>query len=239
MTQIHHLNNIFIFKYIEDFWNLLFPLSCETCGQILNKNENIICTKCLTELPRTNYSNDLDNALFQLFNGRLYIQKATALFSFQKESKFRKLLHKLKYKNKPEIGVLLGKELGSEMLKSNNFNDIDLLVAVPLHVKRKKQRGYNQSEMICKGISEITNIKISTDNLIRNIETTTQTKMTKNERWNNVEGKFKILNPELFINKHIMLIDDVITTGATTEACGEELLKINGVKLSIGVIAKV
>ena len=224
-------------EYIEDFWFLLFPHLCEACSSALHKNEGPICFKCLYDLPRTDYCIDLENPLVLLFAGRLRVEKATALFTFQKGSRFRKLLHALKYKNKPEIGSLLGRELGAEMLKSKNFNDIDYIIPVPLHPKRKKQRGYNQSEMIGQGISAVTKIPMLTENLVRAKETVTQTKMTKEERWKNVSGKFVVINPEQIAGKHILLIDDVVTTGSTIEACGEILLQVEDLKLSIAVLA--
>lgn len=224
--------------YLEDFWFLFYPHICEACGGALSKNEGAICTKCLFDLPRTDFSKFIENPLTELFAGRIKVEKATALFNFHKGSRFRGLLHSLKYRNKPEIGVILGKELGSEMVKTRNFEDIDILIPVPLHANRQKQRGYNQSEMIAKGISQITKIPLVCDNLVRSVETTTQTKMNKEERWRNVSGKFQINRPRDLETKHILLIDDVITTGSTLEACGEELLKIYGVKLSIAVLAK-
>ncbi len=223
--------------YIEDFWFLIFPYVCEACGATLQKNEQPICTKCLYEIPRTDYCKDLDNDIAHLFAGRLKVEKATALFHFHKGSRFRKLLHSLKYKSKPEIGVLLGKELGAEMYSSKNFKDIDYIIPVPLHPKREKQRGYNQSERIGHGISLVTDIPQLTDVLLRNVETVTQTKMTREERWKNVSGKFIIKNPEMIENKHVLLIDDVVTTGSTLEACGEILLSIKDLKLSIAVLA--
>ena len=228
-----------LINYFQDFLFLIFPAHCEACGNVLFKNEEVVCIKCLYELPRTKFSFDKDNPILNLFAGRLPLTSATALYSFQKDSKFRKLLHHLKYKNKPEIGILLGKELASEMKLSNNFNDIDFIIPVPLHPKRKKWRGYNQSEEIAKGISAVLNIPVAADNFIRNVETETQTKKTKDERWQNVSGKFKIVDEKLFENKHLLLVDDVLTTGATLEACGEMLVQIKGVKLSVGVLAKV
>ncbi|HOZ29502.1 MAG TPA: phosphoribosyltransferase family protein [Bacteroidales bacterium] len=227
-----------LFQYIEDFWFLFFPHTCEACGTALYKNEGPVCFKCLFELPRTDYCSDPENPIIQLFTGRIKIEKATALFTFHKGSRFRKLLHSLKYKNKPEIGILLGKELGAEMLKSKNFVGIDYIIPVPLHTNRLKQRGYNQSEMIGQGISSVTKIPLLVGSLIRNVETVTQTKMTKEERWNNVSGKFSITDPELIENKHVLLVDDVLTTGSTIEACGEVLLTVDGLKLSIAVLAK-
>ncbi|MDR2834938.1 MAG: ComF family protein [Bacteroidales bacterium] len=228
-----------LISYIKDFFFLIYPAFCEACGKTLLNNESVLCTNCLYELPRTNYFGKDDNPILILLAGRLKLEYATSLFSFQKDSSFRKLIHKLKYKNKPEIGILLGKELAADMKKKNDFLPFDFIVPVPLHPNRQKQRGYNQSEQIAIGLAEILNINISVDNLIRNIETTTQTKKTKDDRWQNVSGKFIIKDEETFENKHILLVDDVLTTGATIEACGEMLLKINGLKLSVAVLAKV
>jgi ComF family protein len=227
-----------LIQYFEDFWFLLYPHTCDACGTALHKHEGPICFKCLYELPRTDYCVDLENPVVHLFIGRLRIEKATALFTFHKGSRFRKLLHALKYKNKPEIGILLGKELGAEMLKSKNFGDIDYIIPVPLHPNRQRQRGYNQSEMIGEGISKVTKTPMMIENLVRAKETVTQTKMTKEERWKNVSGKFVITDLESLKNKHVLLIDDVITTGSTIEACGEVLLTVEGLRLSIAVLAK-
>ena len=225
-------------KYIKDFWFLLYPHVCEACGRLLYANEQIVCTRCLYDIPRTDYCYDTENPIIMLFAGRLNIVRGTALFSFQKGSRFRKLLHNLKYNSKPEIGVLLGKELGADMLESGNFNEIDFIVPVPLHPNREKQRGYNQSEMIGEGISMVTGIPLITGNLVRSVETVTQTKIKREERWKNVSGKFIVQNEMEFENKHILLVDDVVTTGSTLEACGEVLKTVPGLKLSIAVLAK-
>lgn len=224
-------------QYYRDFIFLFFPNSCEACRTPLHFNEETICVKCLYELPRTDFCYDNENFIMNLFSGRLKLEKATALFSFHKGSRFRKLLHNLKYKSKPEIGLILGKELGAEMLESGNYSDIDAIIPVPLHEKRLKERGYNQSEEIGKGISVVTKIPMHTDVFYRAEYTKTQTKMTRDERWKNVSGKFTIKNIEKIENKHILLVDDVVTTGSTLEACGEVLLKVKGLKLSIAVLA--
>ncbi len=227
-----------LLQYFKDFGFLFFPSVCSACGVPLRLNEGIICIKCLYELPRTDYCNDDENIIVQLFAGRIKLEKATALFSFHKGSRFRKLLHSLKYNKKPEIGILLGRELGAEMVKSKNYSDIDAVIPVPLHPKRQKQRGYNQSEMIGKGIAEIMNIPLFTDVFFRNEYTQTQTRMTREERWENVSGKFKLENTEKIHDKHVLLVDDVVTTGSTLEACGEILLGVQRLKLSIAVLAK-
>ena len=226
------------FEYLSDFWFLLFPKNCEACGRALSRGEDVLCFDCLYELPRTNFCKELDNPVRQLFEGRIKLERATALFSFQKGSRFRKLLHSLKYHHKPEIGMLLGKELGAEMLSSGNFSDIDYIIPVPLHPNREKKRGYNQSERIASGISAVTKIPVLTGVLVRNIDTKTQTKMNKDERWQNVSGKFVLTDSEILKGKHVLLVDDVVTTGATTESCGTVLLSVEGLRLSIAVLAK-
>lgn len=227
-----------IVEYLSDFWFLLFPKNCEACGRALTRNEEVLCLECLFELPRTHFCNNLENPIMQMFTGRMRLERATALFSFQKGSRYRKLLHSLKYHHKPEIGVFLGKELGAEMLNSGNFSDVDYIIPVPLHPNREKKRGYNQSERIGSGISEVTKVPVLTGVLIRNVETQTQTKMNKEERWQNVSGKFVLTDSEILKGKHVLLVDDVITTGATTESCGSVLLGVEGLRLSIAVLAK-
>ncbi|MBO7134079.1 MAG: ComF family protein [Bacteroidales bacterium] len=227
-----------IVEYLSDFWFLLFPKNCEACGRVLTRSEEVLCFDCLFELPRTYFCRELDNPVRQLFDGRMRVEKATALFSFQKGSKFRKLLHSLKYNHKPEIGVLLGKELGAEMLSSGNFSDIDYIIPVPLHPNREKKRGYNQSERIAAGISAVTGIPVLVGMLVRNDDTKTQTKMNKEERWQNVSGKFSLTDADRLKGCHVLLVDDVLTTGATTEACGSVLLMVDGLKLSIAVLAR-
>ena len=225
-------------EYLSDFWFLLFPKNCEACCRALSRGEELLCFDFLYELPRTHYCKELDNPILQLFDGRIRVEKATALFSFQKGSKFRKLLHSLKYRHKPEIGVLLGKELGAEMLASGNFSDIDYIIPVPLHPNREKKRGYNQSERIASGISAVTKIPVLTGVLVRNTDTKTQTKMNKDERWQNVSGKFVLTDSEVLKDKHVLLVDDVLTTGATTESCGTALLSVVGLRLSSAVLAR-
>jgi ComF family protein len=163
---------------------------------------------------------------------------ATALFYFNKGSRYRKLLHKLKYKHKPEIGVFLGRELGVSIKGSEYFAKVEGIVPVPLHSSRIKTRGYNQSERIAKGLSEVTGWKIYNNLILRTKATETQTKKSKEERWKNVSGKFALNNPDIAKGKHLILVDDVVTTGATLEACAAELLKIEELKLYIGVLAK-
>lgn len=226
-----------MFKIFNDFFSLFYPKTCESCGNILLKNENMLCTKCIAELPYTNYHKSEDNPIEKLFWGRVFVYSATALFKFHKKSKYQKLIHKLKYKGKKEIGFYLGQLFAYEIKDNQKYSDIDYVIPVPLHKKRFKERGYNQAEWIAMGICDILKNKLSTTNLIRKVETQTQTKKSRLERWKNVSNIFELQNPTELENKHVLLVDDVITTGSTLESCAESLQTINNIKISICAIA--
>ncbi|NLA24778.1 MAG: ComF family protein [Bacteroidales bacterium] len=230
------------FQYIKSLFGdlifLIYPNSCQVCNNSLMKGEESICLKCISDMPFTTYHNNLDNPVNQLFWGKLQVEMATALFFFAKGSKYRNLLHSLKYRHKPEIGVFLGRELGFRIRNSEYFKNIDYLIPVPLHKSRLKERGYNQSTMICRGISDVTEIELYEDAIVRTVATQTQTKKNREERWENVAGKFALPNVESLKNKHVLLVDDVITTGATLEAVAHTLLEVEGLKISIAVLAK-
>jgi ComF family protein len=224
-------------NWFVDFLNLFYPNLCAACGEKLLTQEKVICTKCLVDLPRTNFHYEHDNPVSQLFWGRVNIQNATALFRFQKGSRFQGLLHLLKYKGRQDVGEELGRQLGFELKKSELFNAVNVVIPVPLHPKREKKRGYNQAECIAKGIAESMGIEMQARNMSRNVETQTQTKKSRIERWKNVDSIFEIKHPEKLNNKHILLVDDVVTTGATLEACAQELLKTQGTTVNIAALA--
>lgn len=225
------------FRFLGDFFNLFYPRVCAACGNNLVRQETLVCMKCLYDLPKTHYSLQKDNPVCRLFWGRTPIENATSYYFYNKGTKFQKLIHNLKYKGQKEIGYELGKYLGAELKSSPLYASVDVLVPVPLHPKREKERGYNQSDWIVKGMAECMNIPISKGNLYRKVATKTQTKKSRIERWDNVENIFALKNPELFINKHILLVDDVITTGSTFEACANTLLTAENVKVSIAAVA--
>ena len=228
----------FFKSWVNDFIFLFYPKQCEACGKSLVSGEDVLCVTCLVDMPRTDYMKWDDNPVAQIFWGRQQIEMATALFQFAKGSRYRKLLHKLKYKSKPEIGVFLGRELGVSLKESEHFNNIYGIIPVPLHTSRLKTRGYNQSEKIAQGINEVSDWPVINDILLRNKATETQTKKNKEERWKNVSGKFTLKNPERLNGKSILLVDDVITTGSTLEACVEELSKIKDIKIYLAVLAR-
>ena len=228
-------------SYIYDLWDdllsLLFPRLCYACGSHLMRNESLICTECYVVIPRTNYHNEADNPVAQLFWGRCLIEKAAAFSYYNKGSRIRNLIHNLKYKGIREIGYELGRIYGLSLEKSGFTSDIDLIIPVPLHPAKKRIRGFNQSETISLGIADVVNLPVDVKSLARTTVSATQTKRSRYERWTNVEGIFNVIEPEAIIGKHILLVDDVITTGSTIESCTNELLKIEGVKVSVAALA--
>lgn len=228
---------ISITKIINDLIGLLLPDLCNGCGTQLFHGEKLICTECLIKIPYTDHHLFPDNKTEQKFWGRLKIESGISMLHFKKGTCVQNLIHSLKYKNKPDLGVLLGQLLGEKLKHVERLKDVDLIIPVPLHKKRAAERGYNQSECIADGISETLRIAISSDNLIRISTTESQTRKGKFERYENMSGVFLATSPTELNNKHILLVDDVITTGATLEACGLELLKHDIKKLSIAAIA--
>lgn len=224
-------------KILNDFFNLIFPVSCSACGNVLMNNERIICISCNYNLPRTNFHIEPDNPVAVIFWGRIRIEHATAFYFFNKASRYRHLIHELKYKGRKDIGLELGRIFGYEMTASPVFRQIDLVIPVPLHNKKLKRRGFNQSECIARGISEAMKKPLDTSSVIRTVYSATQTRKSRYDRWLNVEGIFKVKNPIALYGKHILLVDDVVTTGATIEACATEILKTEGTKVSVAVLA--
>jgi ComF family protein len=200
-------------------------------------SEQFICTACLLELPETNFHLRADNTMEKVFWGRAKIEKAIALLYYKKGGKMSKLLFALKYKDNSEIAVFLGRYYGSKLLPFIRTNKIDAVVAIPLHKRKQKMRGYNQSAMLAKGMSETLQIADLSNYVQRNKFTETQTKKTRIERSDNVSSVFGVLDKKVFEGKHVLLIDDVITTGATIESCANELLLIKDLKLSIASLA--
>lgn len=224
--------------WMLDFFELICPNVCGACGNPLLMGEHVICTKCESELPFTNFYLDENNPVSQLFWGRVYIQSATALLFFHKKGRIQHLLHQLKYNGKQEIGFRLGQLLGNQIVKSPYIKKIDIIVPIPLHPKRLQQRGYNQATCIANGTADVLQIPVDTTTVIRAIETSTQTKKSRLERWNNVADVFQINNIDDYKGKHILLVDDVVTTGATFEACAQSIMKTPGIEVSIAAIAK-
>jgi ComF family protein len=201
------------------------------------KGEEILCLNCLADFPRNNYVNFVENPVADVFIGRARIEFGTSYCQFDKGGKVQHLIHQLKYRGRREIGMRMGFLFGSDLFETEEFRDIDAILPVPLHRRKERLRGYNQSAEIAKGISQAMNKPLLKKNLIRTKHTSSQTAKDRYERWENVRGIFQVRNPNVLTNKHLLLVDDVITTGATLEACCETLLKIEGVKVSIATLA--
>ncbi len=221
---------------LHDLLNLFLPNICVACGTLLVNNEKIICLKCHYELPKTRYDSYIDNAVARLFWGRIPVENASSLFQYQKGSRFQSLIHELKYRDRKDIGKELGRILGIE-LRETPFANAELILPVPLHKSKQRRRGYNQCDPICEGLSESLEIPYSSDLLERPENTNSQTNKSRIDRWTNMEGVFRVKQPEQVSWKHILLADDVVTTGSTLEACAAEILKVEGTRVSIATLA--
>lgn len=189
----------------------------------------------MEDLPQTDFHLFADNPMEKHFWGRLPVVNGTSQFYYTKESMMQKLMHEFKYRGNKELGLYLGRLLGRS-LQESRFNDIEALVPLPLFPSKEKKRGFNQSQVLCEGITEILSIPVLNDVIVRIADTETQTKKNRVERWQNMEGKFELIDPQAVKGRHVLLIDDVITTGATLEACGRELIKAEGLRLSIATL---
>jgi len=216
---------------------LLFPRLCVVCGDKLIEQEQWICLHCLHHIPRTNYHLEPNNRVAQLFYGRVQIEYATSFFYFSKGSKYQSLLHSLKYKGMKELGEEIGKHFGIDLLQSPEFSSVEVIYPVPLHPSKEKKRGYNQSWWIASGLARQMQKELSDNNLKRVTATETQTRKSRFARWQNVEGIFELRDPEAFSGKHILLVDDVVTTGSTPEACAQTILSKTNAKVSIATLA--
>jgi Predicted amidophosphoribosyltransferases len=228
---------ISIKTYASHLISLFYPNLCVGCGQTLVGNEQMICVVCLSQLPKTNIQDKQDNLVEQRLWGRLAFQYATSMYFFTKGGIMQKIIHALKYQSMTEIGELLGYRMGL-MLKNNSWiQEIDMIIPVPLSKKRMYERGYNQTSFITKAISETLHIAHDESAVIRKKNTESQTHKSRIERTNNLADAFEIIKPDMLQNKHILLVDDVLTTGATIESIGNKILKITGCKISVATLA--
>ena len=225
-------------EILLDFVSLFFPRYCLACGDSLVKGEDVICTTCMLEMPQTEYHTDGANPLQNRLSCRIPIKHSMAIYKFSKSGRVQHLLHALKYKNHPEIGIALGRVYGAKLIEANLNNAFDMIIPVPLHPARKRKRGYNQSAKFAEGLSEKLIVPFSDDLMTRRMRTETQTRKTKLNRWENMTGAFGVNEPQFIQGKRILLVDDVITTGSTLEACAHVLLHEGCSELSIACIAE-
>jgi ComF family protein len=223
--------------FINDFVSLFFPKTCVVCGSSLFKNEAVICSRCFLRLPETNFHKYKENEVTQVFWGRIPLEAGTSLYYYKKGGSVQHLLHQFKYKGHREIGNYVGKYYGSHLKESPHFQSVDVIIPIPLHQKKLKTRGFNQAEQFATGLGQSMGVEVDAGNVIRNVETSTQTRKGRYKRWENVSEIFSVTQPFKLENKYILLVDDVITTGATMEACLQTLHKVNGARLGVASMA--
>lgn len=229
------LNNLS--TYIKSFIDLLFPRCCVVCGKTLTRSEEFLCTSCNMSLPRTNYHLLPDNPVERLFWNKVKLERASSYYYYYRGGEMRKIIHEMKYAKKKEIGAVMGRQMAAELKASGFFDGIDLLMPVVLHKKKQRDRGFNQSEWIAKGIAAITKLPIEMTAVKRVKHVETQTKKTPYQRFENVQHIFELEHPERLKGKHILVVDDVLTTGATATAFMESFANVENVKISLLTLA--
>lgn len=217
--------------------DLVYPRTCLICHDSLSVGESEICTNCLSGLPRAYFSHPRQNPVAELFWGRIPFVFSTSLLVYEKENSAMKIVHSIKYHGNKLLGIKMGQILGHELMKLEDFQDVDVLVPVPLHRRKEKKRGYNQSALIARGIALVTQKPIAVKAVERAVYNPSQTKKGRYERWINVADIFKVTDKHQLTGKHILLVDDVITTGATMEACAGILIKIQDCRISLCSLA--
>lgn len=216
------------------FLDFISPRLCVVCGRRLSPTERSLCSVCQLHLPRTAFQFfPDDNPMVQLFWHLTPIKRATAFIYYQPHSEMARMVYQLKYGNSPDVGEDLGRLMATDMQLAHYFDDIDLLVPVPLTMKRQYQRGYNQSEMLARGISDVTHLPVVPKALKRQVFRESQTHLSRQERQENVNGIFVTADVETLKGRHVLLIDDVCTTGATLTACAQALAPIEGIRISV------
>lgn len=222
---------------INDFLSLIYPRRCEACSDLLFQHEQFICTHCRLNLPKSGYHAGQANRLATALAGRVPLEHALCFYLFEKSGRVQRMIHAIKYQEQKELGEYLGRLYAGDLLKNRDLGGVDVILPIPLHHKKLKARGFNQSEWFARGLSLGLSLPVDTTSMERRKETATQTKKKKYQRWENVENIFEIREPALLKNKHVLLVDDVITTGATIEAAWQALKTVDGIKVSVASIA--
>ena len=223
-------------KLLASATNLFYPHLCIGCGSDLLSHKVLLCLSCIGELPHTSFETYPNNPIEKMLIGRLKIAAATSGFYFAKGELIQFLIHDLKYNGNKEAGIYLSEIMGENLQKSGRFNNIDYLIPLPLFADKEYKRGFNQAEVICDGLSNSMHIPVLAKNVVRIRFTETQTKKHRTERWDNVNESFKVMDESVLKNKHILLVDDVITTGATLDACAQVINRIEGIKISVATL---
>jgi len=220
-----------------DLLHLFYPHLCAGCQTDLLSLHDPVCPLCIASLPETGFENIAGNPIEKIFYGRIPVKTATAAFYFTKGSALQHIIHALKYEKNQSAGLMMGKILGKQLKSGSLFTNEYILVPVPMHSDKEKQRGYNQAAIIAKGMSQITGWSLCNDAVIKSTYTDTQTRKGRNDRWENIREVFQLKNSSALKDKQVLLIDDVLTTGATLEACGNCILQSSPASLSVATLA--
>lgn len=218
-------------------FRLLFPMRCAVCGTTLQDGEEAVCFRCNIGMPRTYYHLEKDNRVEKMFWGKIPLVRATSYMFYRKGGDYRHILHLLKYSGRKDLGYMMGRLVAADIRRNGFFEGIDIIVPVPLHPSRLRERGYNQSEYLAKGISEVTGIPVDVASIQRCVYTHSQTKKSVYERWENVNGIFSVADKTVFSGRHVLIVDDVLTTGATITACADVLSDVEDVRFSVLTLA--
>ena len=224
-------------EMVDSIIHLFYPSICFGCENELIQTDEMLCMSCIQSLPYTSYEQIADNPVAKLFWGRCKIIAGFSTFYFIEQTPLQKIIHQIKYKNEKELGMFMGRLMGNKINGLKEHSHIDLCVPMPLHPKKEKNRGYNQSTLLAKGIQEMTGIPAVSNVLKRVVHTNTQTKKSRTDRWLNVENVFHVCKPEIIKDKHILLVDDVITTGASVESCVHSLLSNQAAGVTVASLA--
>ena len=222
-------------KWLTDLIELIFPRHCYVCGEVLSHQEQDMCLNCLYKLPKIEKIHQSE--IEKVFWGKFNVERVTSYIYYQKESPYNRLLHKMKYGNHPEVGYRLATMAADRLMQEGFFDGIDAIVPLPLSKKKRRQRGYNQCDYIAEGLSQTTGIPVIKDCVVRTKANESQTHKTRDERWKNAEGIFSLANPQAIDGKHILLIDDILTTGATLTNCAIAIKSGCNCRISVFTLA--
>ena len=216
---------------------VLFPTTCAACGRVLVEGERQVCIGCLADMAATAYSKMPGNGTERLLFGRIHLETGTSIYYFKADNTVRRIVHAMKFHGNTELCRMMGRQMGLELLRSGRFDDVDVLVPVPLHWIRRLQRGYNQSELLCRGIADVMPREVNTTALVRKRHTKQQSRQSGQRRADNVADAFSTKRPDELTGRHVLLVDDVLTTGATLCACADALATVPGIKISVATFS--
>lgn len=224
--------------YAQSLVNLFYPNACLVCNNTIPGNGQTVCYKCVAAMPETNFWLDNQNRLIKRFAGRVDVHAAVALYRFNKGAGVQQLVHALKYHGRKDAGTFAGTLMGHKLLETGSIiQQVEVVVPVPLHFKKLRKRGYNQCDYFAEGIADVLGVPWLPDAIVRNSENISQTQMSRYDRWGNVAGIFDVQNTNALTGRHVLLVDDVITTGATAEACLQAIAALPGTRVSFAAIA--